>query len=253
MPETLDDFLLWGELRSNDIDGDRLLNENESSYKSSSWNYDSDGDGLWDGFEVDRGTLPNKFDSDNDGLSDKIELQIHTDPLHVDTDNDGLTDYEEWKGWPVKFNYFGESFTMNESSDPLKNDTDGDGLLDIVECLKRLNPRSNDTNGNGISDYHEIVFPSYSLITKVSFNEGGNSIRIAPNETINTTIDYRLLGAINQDSMQPDNCSLMVYLEGSNVTQEIYNGTPTVGLITNHSTSFIINNTLNSSIENDTH
>ncbi|HMA82662.1 MAG TPA: RICIN domain-containing protein, partial [Candidatus Thermoplasmatota archaeon] len=253
MPETLDDFLLWSELKSNDIDGDRLLNENESSYKSSTWNYDSDGDGLWDGFEVDRETLPNKFDSDNDGLSDKIELQIQTDPLNVDTDNDGLTDYEEWKGWPVKFNYFGESFTMNESSDPLKNDTDSDGLLDIVECLKRLNPRSNDTNGNGISDYHEIVFPSYSLITEVSFNEGGNSIRIAPNETINTTIDYRLLGLINPNTLQPDNCSLMVCLEGSNVTQEIYNGTPTVGLITNHSTSFIINNTLNSSIENDTY
>ncbi len=244
MPEDIIDFLAWNEITSSDNDGDRLTNNEEIDYTANPWNSDTDGDGLWDGFEVDIKTLTYIADSDSDGLGDKRELQLNTDPLVTDTDNDTLTDYEEWRGWSIEFNFFGTEFAMHVSSDPLENDSDGDGLSDIEEYMKNLNPKSKDTNGDGVDDYNESRFPSYGLITDVSFNGKGNSIRVSPNETISTVIKYRVLGIERPDTGQPDNCSLIITLKGSNYTQEIFNGKPSVGLISENSTTFTINNSL---------
>ncbi len=128
-----------------DLDGDKLLNNEEKQIGTDPLNPDTDGDRLKDGEEVHTyKTNPLIADTDGDGLTDGDEvLKYRTDPLKKDTDGDGLTDGDE------VLKYF---------TDPLKADTDGDGLNDGDEVLKyRTNPLKIDTDGDGLSDGEEVL------------------------------------------------------------------------------------------------
>ena len=211
MPGNLTAFLTWNEITPLDSDGDGLSNHEELTQASNPWRVDTDVDGLWDKYEVDQGLLPYSSDSDGDGLNDKIELEIESDNNNMDSDSDGLTDFEEYTGWNVNFTFWDTPVTMHVESNLLENDTDKDGLTDVEEFIKGLNPRSNDTDANGILDPDEFIIPYRGIISQIDFNKRGNSIRIKPNSTINTTVSYRIKG-INC-SHQPSNCSINITIE----------------------------------------
>ncbi len=80
--------------RNNDLDGDKLLNDEEKRLGTDPLNPDTDGDGLKDGEEVKVYTTdPLNPDTDGDRLRDGDEVFRHkTNPLDPDTDDDGLDD-----------------------------------------------------------------------------------------------------------------------------------------------------------------
>jgi len=246
LPGNLTSFLYWNELTPLDSDGDGLSDKEELKSASNPWRVDTDGDGLWDKYEVDQGTIPYKSDSDGDGLNDQLEIRIETETNNTDSDEDGLTDYEEYRGWQIEFEFYGNPILMNVSSDPMIYDTDNDGLNDLVEFIKGLNPRSNDTDADGILDPDEIRFPYQGLISGVDFNDKGSSIRVTPNSTINADVTYRLIGIECPSTSQPANCSIVMTLENNDfgniiMNQTIYEGTPDIFNITENITSFSFN------------
>jgi len=212
-PGNLTAFTTWSELTPLDSDGDGLSNQEELTHGSNPWRVDTDADGLWDKYEVDNGLKPYSSDSDQDGLQDKIEIELGSDFNKSDTDNDGLTDVEEYKGWQIHFTFWDTPIDMQVSSDLLENDTDHDGLTDLEEYMKGLNPRSNDTDANGILDPDEFIVPYQGFIQQIEFNQQGNSIRVAPNTTINTSIFYRIKGMNCFIPFKPSNCSIIITIE----------------------------------------
>lgn len=241
LPESITDFVYWRQISSLDHDGDGLLNSEERTNGTNQWRFDTDSDGLSDKFEVDYGTTPTKSDTDSDGLNDALELRLSTDPFVRDTDDDGLSDSEEHKGWQVDFTYYGHEFTEKVWSDPLMADTDDDGLSDLEEFMKRLNPRSGDTDGNGVPDANESIIPIYGCIEDVDFNEKGSSVMVKPDEHVNATAEYRLMGVRDPATGDPAKCSIEVTMDNSSFNQTIYNGTPVVGNKTEGSANFSFN------------
>jgi PKD repeat protein len=246
LPNDIDSFLDWKEIRSIDVDGDGIRNDEEFEHMANPWQYDSDGDGLWDGYEVEQGILPHIADTDGDGLNDGLEAYIKTDPNKMDTDGDGLSDYEEYRGWEITFSYFEYAIYRLVKSDPLKYDSDADGLDDLQEYIRCLNPLSNDTDGDTIIDKDEGVVPYRGFITSVDFNKKGNSVRVLPNETINVTCEIRFRG-INCTSGGLANLNITAILRWSNdsvnITQyyPLYNDTPSDENLSTNTTSFVFN------------
>ena len=82
---------------NSDIDGDKLLNDEERTLGTDPRNPDTDGDGLKDGEEVlTYKTNPLNPDTDGDGLKDGEEVRTYkTDPLAPDTDRGGMPDGKE--------------------------------------------------------------------------------------------------------------------------------------------------------------
>ncbi|WP_319507308.1 RICIN domain-containing protein [uncultured Methanolobus sp.] len=228
MPYDIENFSLWTVIRSNDIDGDYILNSDELLNGTSQLKWDTDNDGLSDGYETDYGTIPVNKDTDGDGLEDGLELRYGYDPLVWDTDGDGLSDFEEHRGWDIEFDFYDETFTQHVWSSPLNNDSDDDSLTDLNEFLKGLNPRSKDTNGNGISDQDDLNFTAKAYISNVDLNGFGSSIKIDAAENITAIIDYTLIGKANSTG-EPSRCWLFVSLDNSTLHEEIYNGTPAIG------------------------
>lgn len=109
-----------------DLDGDGLLNMEESRYLTNPRNVDSDGDGLDDAKETNiYGTDPNLADSDHDGMTDNWEIDNgfnpndNSDGGNADADGDGLTNAEEEQA----------------GTDPHLADTDGDKIHDDEDPL----------------------------------------------------------------------------------------------------------------------
>ncbi|MEH6448844.1 MAG: LruC domain-containing protein [Oleispira sp.] len=128
---------------------------------------DLDGDGLVNSDETDiLNTSPTNADSDNDGLTDFEEVTIYqSDPLLSDTDQDTLTDLEEvifYNSDPTLSDTDGDGFTDEIEvnilqSDPTLVDSDGDGLTDAVEVNElATSPSLADTDGDGLTDNEEL-------------------------------------------------------------------------------------------------
>ncbi len=105
---------------------------------------DIDGDGLMDEEENDLGTNINKSDTDGDGISDFKEVRKYkTNPLSSDTDGDGYSDGQE----------------IESGYDPLGDGqmhSDKDGIGDADEKKYGTDPEKFDTDGDGLSDKEEI-------------------------------------------------------------------------------------------------
>ncbi len=88
------EFFAYITEQNNDLDGDKLLNDEEKRIGTDPLNPDTDGDGLLDGEEVKTyKTDPLNPDTDGDQLSDGDEVyRFKTNPLDEDTDDDGLGD-----------------------------------------------------------------------------------------------------------------------------------------------------------------
>ncbi|WP_458210687.1 DUF7343 domain-containing protein [Haladaptatus sp. NG-SE-30] len=154
-------------VKSSDVDGDNLTNEEEielgtnvtskdtdrdgledgeevNDYKTNATKADTDDDGLRDHEEITAGTDPTKKDTDEDGLVDGKEKELGTNASSADTDGDGLTDIAETE--------IGE---LNTGTNPLKADTDGDGLNDSEEVESVTDPTEKDTDDDGLDDGEE--------------------------------------------------------------------------------------------------
>ncbi len=152
---------------NNDLDGDKLLNDEERQLGTDPRNPDTDGDGLKDGEEVHTyKTNPLNPDTDGDGLKDGEEVFTYkTNPLNPDTDGDGLSDGEEvltYKTNPLNPDTDGDGLSDGDEvhkykTDPLNPDTDGDGLKDGEEVLTyKTNPLNPDSDGDGLTDGDEV-------------------------------------------------------------------------------------------------
>ncbi len=105
-----------------DIDGDSVLNVNETPAFLSPFIWDTDGDRTNDGTEIACGTNPLQAtsnlsgpDTDSDKLPNACELVYATNPADPDSDDDGVLDGAEVKYW---------------MSNPLSGNTDGDNCAD---------------------------------------------------------------------------------------------------------------------------
>ncbi|MFN5844661.1 MAG: CotH kinase family protein [Flavobacteriia bacterium] len=157
-----------------DIDGDGVLNTDETIAGTDPTNPDTDGDGENDNAEI--GVDPNNpLDTDGDGIIDALESSVtdtdgdgvvdetdidNNDPCipnidagPCDQDNDGLTNAEELAGGTDQTNPdtdadgLNDGVEVNGGSDPLNPcdpddslpgcqvDTDGDGVIDAIELV----------------------------------------------------------------------------------------------------------------------
>ena len=101
-----------------DVDGDKLLENEEYFYETSDSNPDSDGDTITDFDEVRTGW--------NVQVIGKPVKKVYANPKAVDSDTDSLTDLQE----------------KTVGTNPLLNDTDSDGTLDAADT-DPLNPATN--------------------------------------------------------------------------------------------------------------
>ncbi|MDN5310925.1 MAG: hypothetical protein PWP14_2319 [Methanolobus sp.] len=111
MPDTIESFVLWTAIKSNDIDGDGVSNTDELLYGTSHLRWDTDNDGLSDfiehnGWEIEfvfYGEIftqhvwssPLKQDTDDDGLSDFSEFLKGLNPRSKDTNGNGIPDADD--------------------------------------------------------------------------------------------------------------------------------------------------------------
>lgn len=136
---------------SPDIDGDGILNEDETNiYGTDPTNPDTDGDGIDDGIEINNGTDP--LDP--------------CDPLGAvitDTDADGLTDCEETTGNDDPGTPIVATGTSDETDPCDPDDTgddcdpDNDGISNMDEATAGTDPNNPDTDGDGLTDGEEIT------------------------------------------------------------------------------------------------
>jgi gliding motility-associated-like protein len=125
-------------------------------------NPDLDGDGILNTDETTLGTDPNNPDTDGDGENDGIEIGSNT-ASPTDTDGDGIIDALE------SSNLDSDGDGVNNELDPANNDPcipnpnagscdmDGDGLTTSQETSSGTNPDNPDTDGDGINDGSEVA------------------------------------------------------------------------------------------------
>ena len=243
MPGTISSFSRWKGISVLDYDGDGTNNtkELELGSRSNPWKYDTDGDGLWDTYEISHDLYPNKADTDKDGLGDYTEIIHGIDANDTDTDDDGLTDYEEYRGWLMYIDYYGNECNLSVTSDPLVNDTDGDGLSDLEEYMKNLNPRSYDSDADGVDDINESQLPMYGFITDVDFNGCGSSIEVLPNSTINATVFFRVPSGYGQGENDTLPANMTIILENTTINHTLTNMSSNKTDIAYNSTYFEFN------------
>lgn len=124
LPDTDDDGI--PDVADEDIDGDGVINTEETVIGTDPVNPDTDSDGMVDGEEVLNNTDPTIVDTDGDGLGDGLEEALDTDPnssdsvsnpTDIDSDQDGLSD----------------SIEDGLGTDPIKKDSDDDGIDDPLD------------------------------------------------------------------------------------------------------------------------
>ena len=143
----LENFGNLNQSKTDDFDGDGIINWGEYLAELSPTNPDQDNDGLIDGIDEVQTycTDPRLIDTDGDGLDDAIEINTYaTDPRTEDTDGDGMVDLWE----------------INNGLDPLHNDAnddaDLDGATNLMEAQAGTNPSSPDSDSDTIPDGWEI-------------------------------------------------------------------------------------------------
>lgn len=158
-------------VESPDIDGDGILNEDETNiYGTDPTNPDTDGDGIDDGVEITNGTDP--LDP-----CDPIGAVI------TDTDADGLTDCEETTGNDdpgtpaIATGISDETDPCDPNNSGDNCDPDNDGVTNADEATAGTDPNNSDTDGDGLNDGEEITGiddPSTPLVS------GGTSDPLNP-------------------------------------------------------------------------
>lgn len=129
-----------------DLDGDGLLNVDETAVGSDPNNPDTDGDGENDSLEVGANVLT-PLDTDGDGIIDALESSI------VDTDGDGVFDEAD----PANT----DPCVPNINAGPC--DQDNDGLTNAQEGTLGTDPTNADTDADGINDGTEVTNGSNPL------------------------------------------------------------------------------------------
>ncbi|MGY5859857.1 MAG: M28 family peptidase [Candidatus Thorarchaeota archaeon] len=124
-----------------DIDGNNILDSEESWLDLELFSTDQDSDSLSDAYEMIIGTDWESADSDQDALPDNWELEYGLDPLDPndalsDEDGDSLTNLEEF----------------THGSNPLLVDSDLDEIPDAWEIDNGLNPAVNDAGEDPDND-----------------------------------------------------------------------------------------------------
>lgn len=134
------------DVADDDIDGDGLINTEETTIGTDPANPDSDSDGIVDGDEVANDIDPTNSDTDGDGLGDGLEEVLETDPNNPDT-----------------------------ISDPTDTDSDEDGLSDSIEDGLGTDPVKKDSDNDGIDDPLDAVF-DYDLPDESILRDQAQSI-----------------------------------------------------------------------------
>ncbi len=120
-----------GDACDDDIDGDRLSNDEEAAIGTDPTNPDTDGDGLRD---------------DRDPV-----------PLHKDIDDDGLEDPDD--NCPQAANPAQENFDGDLLGDACDDDIDNDSLANEDELAGGTDPFNKDSDGDGHEDDYDL-FPA---------------------------------------------------------------------------------------------
>ena len=123
-----------------DLDGDGVLNTDETIAGTDPTNPDTDGDGENDNLEIG-GDVNNPDDTDGDGVIDALESSL------TDTDGDGVNDELD----PANT----DPCIPNASAGPC--DQDGDGLTNTEEVGPGTNPTDADSDDDGLNDGAEVT------------------------------------------------------------------------------------------------
>jgi gliding motility-associated-like protein len=123
-----------------DLDGDGVLNTDETIAGTNPNNPDSDGDGENDNAEIG-GDPTDPFDSDGDGIIDALDSSA------LDTDGDGVNNESD----PANT----DPCIPNSNAGPC--DQDGDGLTNTQETSAGTNTTNPDTDNDGINDGNEVT------------------------------------------------------------------------------------------------
>lgn len=123
-----------------DIDGDGVLNTDETIAGTDPTNPDTDGDGENDNAEIG-GDPNNPLDTDGDGIIDALESSV------TDTDGDGVPDETDIANT--------DPCVPNIDAGPC--DQDGDGLTNAEELAGGTDQTNPDTDGDGLNDGAEVA------------------------------------------------------------------------------------------------
>jgi parallel beta-helix repeat protein len=155
-----------------DIDGDGVLNGDETAAGLSPFVWDTDGDRTNDGTELLCGSDPlvatsnlTGVDSDNDRLPDACEVIYGTNPNNPDTDGDGVLDGVEVRYW------MSNPLSVNSDGDDCRDDREiasvnGDRVVNVIDLSQvaayfgSLAPefRPFDQNGDGVISVIDLQF-----------------------------------------------------------------------------------------------
>lgn len=129
-----------GDICDDDIDGDGLLNTQETALGTDPYMADTDGDGLSDGNEVNSiGTNPLLMDTDGDGLSDGTEVNAYgTNPLTSNLGDiapsgnpDGVVNVADL----MMLYRFIDNLATPDAKDTTLADMNHDGQIDVRDAL----------------------------------------------------------------------------------------------------------------------
>lgn len=182
-----------------DIDGDKVMNADDTFPLDTTESVDSDGDGSGNNADLD---------DDNDGYTDNVDAMPLDPNFSKDMDQDGTADE---KDEDVDGDGIGNNDEMKDGTDSLKPDTDGDNVNDKNDAFPLDTKESIDTDGDGIGDNQDDDIDGDGIAnSQDQFPYDKSPVALSSEDTYFTNINENV--TLDASASQDDGGSIVRYV-----------------------------------------